>query len=217
MALSRLLTAIFSDEVLKDRRNTEAVEVGSGLIVAARVIEHKPPSTQPFEEVHAAIEKRLVLREAARLAAEEGRRLLEELKQGKPATVAWSPPQRVSADDPKGLPEPVLRQAFRMDASKLPAFSGTDSPQGAYVLLRLDRIVEADNLPPEKAKALSEQLRSVLAQEVMSSYIASIKQKAGVKINLEHLKKGDDSAPPPAPTPSDRPARGRARSVLRRR
>jgi peptidyl-prolyl cis-trans isomerase D len=185
----RLLNAIFSDEVLKDRRNTEAVEVATGLIVAARIIEHKAPSTQPFEEVRAALEKRLALREAARLAAEEGRRLLEELKQGKPAKVAWSPSQRVSSDDPKGLPEPVLRQVFRMDASKLPAYNGVDSPRGAYVLLRLDRVVETDKIPPEKAKALSDQMRSGLAREVLSSYIASIKQRAGVKINGELLEK----------------------------
>src|SRR5882672_3837247 len=84
---ARLLNAIFADEVLKDRRNTEAVEVASGTIVAARIVEYKASSTQPFEEIRTAIEKRLVLREAARLAAEEGRRLLEELRQGKPAKV----------------------------------------------------------------------------------------------------------------------------------
>ena len=185
----RLLNAIFSDEVLKDRRNTEAIEVATGTIVAARIIEHKASSIQPLEEVRAALEKRLALREAARLAAEEGRRLLEDLKQDKPAKVAWSPSQRVSSDDPKGLPEPVLRQLFRMDASKLPAYAGVDSPRGAYVLLRLDRVVETEKIPPEKAKALSEQMRSGLAREILSSYITSIKQKAGVKINGELLEK----------------------------
>ena len=90
---------MFSEDVLKNKRNTEAVEVAPGTIVAARVIEHKPASVRPFEEVKAAIEKKLVLREAARLAAQEGKGKLELLKQGKdaPADV-----ERPAARQPRG-------------------------------------------------------------------------------------------------------------------
>lgn len=186
----RLLTAIFSDEVLKDRRNTEAVEVASGTLVAARVIESKPASTQPFEELRAGLEKRLALLEAARLAAEEGRRQLEELRQGKPVKAAWSAPRLVSRDD-KELPEPVLRQAFRADVSKLPVYAGVDSPRGAFVLLRVTRVQEDANIPPERAKALAEQLRMLQGQEALVAYVASLRQKAGVKINKEALEKKD--------------------------
>ena len=202
----RLLNAIFSDEVLKDRRNTEAVEAGPGLLVAARVIEHRPASIRSFEEVRAGLEKRLASREATRLAGEEGSRQLEALRQGKPATVEWSASQLVSREDSKGLPEPVLLQAFRMDASKLPAYSGMDSPRGSYVLLRVSRVQEAGDIPPERLKAVTDQLRMVLGQEALSTYLASLRQKAGVKINREFLDKRDESAPGPAPAPSDRPA-----------
>ena len=94
----RLLAAVFSDEVLRNKRNTEAIEVAPGTLVAARVVEHRPETVQPFEEVRAALEKRLALRAAARLAVEEGRRLLGELKQGKSVQVAWSAPQIASRD-----------------------------------------------------------------------------------------------------------------------
>jgi peptidyl-prolyl cis-trans isomerase D len=186
----KLIAAIFSDEVLKDRRNTEAVEVASGTMVSARVIEAKPSSIQPFEEVRAGLEKRLALREAARLAAEEGRRKLEELKQGKPVKIAWSAPQLVDRND-RNIPEPVLRQAFRMDASKLPVYAGVDSPRGAFVLLRVTKVQEDANIPPEKAKALAEQLRNLQGQEALVAYVASLKQKAGVRISKEMLEKKD--------------------------
>jgi peptidyl-prolyl cis-trans isomerase D len=185
----RLLNAIFSDEVLKDRRNTEAIEAGPGLLVAARVIEHKPSSIQPFEEVRGGLEKKLALREATRLAVEEGRRQLEALRQGKPATVAWSAPLLVSREGAKDLPEPVLRQAFRMDASKLPAYAGVDGPRAAYVLLRVTRVQEAGDIPPERLKSISDQLRQVLGEEALSAHLASLKQKAGVTINKEQLEK----------------------------
>jgi peptidyl-prolyl cis-trans isomerase D len=98
----RFLQAVFSEDVLKNKRNTEAIEVAPGTIVAARVIEHKAASIRPFEEVKDAIEKKLTLREAVRLAAQDGKGKLDLLRQGKDAPVTWGAPQLVSRSDPKG-------------------------------------------------------------------------------------------------------------------
>jgi peptidyl-prolyl cis-trans isomerase D len=202
----RLLAAIFSDEALKSRRNTEEAEVAPGVLVAARVVEHKPAAVQPFEEVRGAIEKRLAFLEAGRLAAAEGRRLLGELKQGKSVQVTWSAPQLVSRMDRKALPDPVTRQAFRMDVSTLPAYAGVETLPGTYYLLRVTRVQEAENIPPERVLAIAEEMRQALAQETLMAYLASLRQKAGVKINKEFLEKKEEGAPAPASTPSDRPA-----------
>jgi len=185
----RLLSAIFSEEALKSRRNTEEVEVATGVLVAARVVEHRPTAVQPFEEVGAAIEKRLALLEAARLAATEGRRLLGELKQGKSVQIAWSAPQVVSRADRKALPDPVTRQAFRMDVSTLPAYAGVDTLTGTYFLLRITRVQEAGTIPPEKVRAIAEELRQALVQETIMAHVASLRQKAGMKINKEVIEK----------------------------
>ena len=203
----RLLAAVFSDEVLRNKRNTEAIEVAQGTLVAARVVEHKPESVQPFEEVRAALEKRIALRAAGRLAVEEGRRLLGELTQGKSVQIAWSAPQIASRAEFRNIPEPVLRQAFRLDTSKLPAYAGVENPQLDYTLVRVTRVQEAADLPPEKASELAGALRQVLAQEAMAAHLATLKQKAGVTINKEFLEKKEDSAPPPpSSTTPDRPA-----------
>ncbi len=185
----RLLAAVFSDEVLRNKRNTEAIEVARGTLVAARVVEHKPESVQPFEEVRAALEKRIALRAAGRLAVEEGRRLLGELAQGKSVQIAWSAPQIASRAEFRNIPEPVLRQAFRLDTSKLPAYAGVENPQLDYTLVRVTRVQEAADLPPEKASELAGALRQVLAQEAMAAHLATLKQKAGVTINKEFLEK----------------------------
>jgi peptidyl-prolyl cis-trans isomerase D len=185
----RLLAAVFSDEVLRNKRNTEAIEAAPGTLVAARVVEHKPESVQPFEEVRAALEKRIALRAAGRLAVEEGRRLLGELTQGKSVQIAWSAPQIASRAEFRNIPEPVVRQAFRLDTSKLPAYAGVENPQVEYTLVRVSRVQEAGDLPPEKAGEISGALRRVLAQEAMAAYVAALKQKSGVTINKEFLEK----------------------------
>jgi len=196
--------------VLRNKRNTEAIEVAPGTLVAARVIEHKPESTQPFEQVRAALEKRIALRAASRLAVEEGRRLLGELTQGKTVEIAWSAPQVASRTEFRNIPEPVVRQAFRLDASKLPAYAGVENLQLEYTLIRVTRVQEAPELPPEKASELAGALRQILAQEAMTAYIAALKQKAGVTINKDVLEKREDGAPSPAPVSRpDRPTPSR--------
>jgi hypothetical protein len=112
------------------------------------------------------------------------------LKQGKPAKAAWSAPVLVARDADKGLPEAVVRQAFRVGTDKLPAYTGTEDGRG-YTLVRVSRVEQAAKMAPEKAKGLEEQVRALLSQETLAAYVASLKQKAGVKINKEQLDKKD--------------------------
>jgi peptidyl-prolyl cis-trans isomerase D len=185
----KVLQAVFSEDVLKNKRNTEIIEAGPSTLVAARVIEHKPAEIQPFEAVQSTIEKKLVMREATRLAAEEGKATLELLKSGKDANTAWSAPQLISRSEHKGLPETVVRQAFRVDASKLPVYAGVENPQGGYVVVKVTRLLDAQEIAPEQRQAFTESLRRILGQEELTAYVADLKQKAGVKINKEHLER----------------------------
>jgi len=187
----RLLAAVFSEEVLRGKRNTEAIEVAPATLVAARVVEHKPESVVAFDEVRVALENRLALRAASRLSVEEGRRLLAELNGGKSVQVAWSKPQLATRAEFKDIPEPVVRQAFRLDASRVPAYTSVENPQLGYTLVRVSAVQEAADLPPEKIDEIANSLRRILAQEAMTAHLASLKQKAGVTINKELLERKD--------------------------
>ena len=59
LANPKLLGALFSEDALKARRNTDAIEVSPGVLVSARVIEHQAAAQRTFEEVRASIERRL--------------------------------------------------------------------------------------------------------------------------------------------------------------
>ncbi|HZM44472.1 MAG TPA: SurA N-terminal domain-containing protein [Burkholderiales bacterium] len=185
----RLLQAVFSEDVLKNKRNTEAVEVAPGTIVAARVIEHKPASVRPFEEVKGLIEKKLVLREAVRLAAQEGKSKLDSLKQGKETSAAWGAPQLVTRSDLKGLPETVVRQAFKVDAAALPAYAGVADPEGSYTILKITRVIDVQDIPADRREAFAEALRRTRGQEELTAYVASLRQKTGVKISKDVMEK----------------------------
>src|SRR5712691_10366918 len=78
----RLLAALFADDSIKNRRNTEAVETAPSVLVSARVLNHKPPSQRPFDEVKGDIAKQLAQQEALALARRQGAERLEQLKKG---------------------------------------------------------------------------------------------------------------------------------------
>lgn len=185
----KLLDAIFSDDVLLNKRNSEAVEVSQGTIVAARVIEHKPAAMRPFDEVKSEIEKKLVQTRAAQLAAQEGRKQLEALRQGKDAQVSWNAPQVVSRTDPQGYPPPILRQVFKANTEKLPSYTGVEAPNGGYMLLKVTRVIEPEKIDRAQQKSLSEGLAQVLGEEQFTAYVTSLKQKADVSLNKDLIER----------------------------
>jgi peptidyl-prolyl cis-trans isomerase D len=185
----KLIQAIFSDDVLVNKRNTEAIEVAPGTIVGARVVEHKPSAVQPLTDVKEAIEKKLVQTRASQLAAQEGRQQLEQLRQGKSPELSWDAPQLVSRGDPKGMPEPVLRQVFKADESKLPSYTGVEAPGGGYVLLKVTRIVDPQKTDRAQAKSLADGLAQVVGEEQFNAYLVSLKAKAKVKLEKDQFEK----------------------------
>ncbi|OYZ39391.1 MAG: peptidylprolyl isomerase, partial [Methylotenera sp. 24-45-7] len=134
----KFVNAVFSPESLKERRNTEAVEVSANNLVAARVVDYKPSAPKPFEEVKAGIEGLLKLEAAAKLAQAKGDAALKALKQGQePAGIEWIPEVTVDRKNAQGLTQLAMTQIFKTDISKLPAYSGLADNQQGYLLVKV--------------------------------------------------------------------------------
>lgn len=185
----KLLQAVFSEDAVKNKRNSEVIDVGNNTLVAARVIEYKPASLRAFEEVSAEIKKRLTQQRAAQIAASQGRDLLAKLKQGEAAALTWSEAKLVSRENAQGYAGPVLAEVFKADVGKLPAYAGTENPQGGFVLLKITRVVDGEAADVAKRKAASEELRRLVGQEELDAYVASLRLKADVKVQQDRLEK----------------------------
>lgn len=187
----KLVAALFSDDALKNRRNTEAVEVAPNTLMSARVVEHKPATMEPLESVAPAIEKLLLRQEAAKLAAKDGEEKLARLARGEAVVLPWSPVRTVSrAHAPNLVPE-SLRAIFKPDATaKLPAHAGTTIP-GGYALYRISGIkpyAEGEGAEPPRAQKLRQQYAQIVAQEEFAAWIAALKQRYPVEINKAALE-----------------------------
>ena len=65
-----LRAALFSNDVLVERRNTESVEVRPGLFVSARILAHEPSKPLPLSAVAGKIKSDLQARKASELAGQ---------------------------------------------------------------------------------------------------------------------------------------------------
>jgi peptidyl-prolyl cis-trans isomerase D len=180
----KIMALIFSDEVLKDHRNTEAVEVSPNNLVAARLIEYKPAAPRSFDEVKAGIESLLKLEAAAKLAKAKGEAALKDLKAGKAVTgIEWIPDVTVDRKNAQGLTDLAMNLAFKTNAAKLPAYSGVaDSKQG-FLLLKVLK-VEAGLAGNADAEQLAKnELSAALSSEYLAAYKQSLRLKAKVTVN----------------------------------
>ena len=187
----KLLQAMFGEDAVKNKRNTEVVDVGNNTLVSARVLEYKPAAVRPLEEVRAEIVKLLTRQQATALAAKQGREILAKLKQGSD-DIAWGATRLVSretAQSAQGYTGPAIGEIFKADATKLPAYVGYENPQGGFVLVKITRIVDTDTFDAAKRKAAADELRQLVAQEELNAYVASLKLKADVKVQQDRLGK----------------------------
>lgn len=183
----KLLAALFSSDALNSKRNTDAIEVATGTLVAARVLEHQPAAQRKLDEVKDEIAALLQRQEAAELARKDGEAKLEQLRKGGAAAgVKWGPPMTVSRRDPQKLPGEVLRPVMAADTSKLPAYVGLPAGDAGYMLVRVSKVVEGD---PKQGGDPLPRAAGLAGAAQFDAYLASLRKQADISVNPSNLEK----------------------------
>jgi len=181
---AKMLQAIFSDEVVKNKRNTAAIEVTPNVLVAARILEYKPASVRPFIEVQEAIRQKLLRQKAIEFAVKQGKSLLEQLQGGGKPALSWGATQDVTRAKHGSLDFGLVRQIFQADDSTLPKFVGAEDAQNGFVLVRIDAVKAGEDFNDAKRTRYAQQLRQLTGEEMSRDYLADARQQATIKVNL---------------------------------
>ncbi|MBK8073605.1 MAG: SurA N-terminal domain-containing protein [Ramlibacter sp.] len=159
LANPKLLAALFSSDVVQNKRNTEAVETGASQLVSARIAQYQPARTLPFAEVRERVRERLLAARGAELARKDGQEKLAAWKAA-PATAGLPEAVVVSRAETRKLPAKVVDAALRADPTVLPAWVGVDLGAQGYAVVRVNEV-----LPREvPAAAAAAQDRAQYAQ-----------------------------------------------------
>ncbi|HRL77003.1 MAG TPA: SurA N-terminal domain-containing protein [Candidatus Accumulibacter phosphatis] len=186
---AKALAAIFSDDSIRNKRNTEAIEVAPNTLLAARVVEHRPASVRPFETVKADIEAALKAQGEAALARSAGEARLAELRQGSADPLSWTPVRKLSRQDARQLPPAAAKAIFSADVQKLPAYVGAEAADAGYVLYKIVKVTQPERLDEARRQALQREYGMILGQEDFAAYLAGLRQRYKIDINKAALER----------------------------
>ena len=178
---AKLLKVLFAADALKNKRNTEAVEVAPSTLVSAHVVDYKPTARRPLKEVEAAVRERVTVAEAAQLAKKAGEAKLAQLKAADDVS-GFAAAKTVTRAKNDGLPAKGFEAVMKADITKLPALVGADLGEQGYAVYHINKVAQAEKVDKARRDAEQQQITNALAQQEMLAYINVLKGKAKVKI-----------------------------------
>jgi len=181
LANAKFLAALFAEDSIEKKRNTEAIEVAPNTLVSGRIAQYAPAHTLPFAEVKDQVRQRVVAARAAELAKKEGMDKLAAWK-ANPAAASLPSAVTVSRQEASDLPGQVIDAALHADPAALPAFAGVDlGPQG-YAVVKVNKIVPRQAPAPEAAQQERDQYEQWWASAETLAYYNLLKDRFKVQI-----------------------------------
>jgi peptidyl-prolyl cis-trans isomerase D len=190
LANEKLLSALFSDESIKNQRNTEAIEVKPDTFVSARIVEHKPATAQSLMVVKDQIVEKLKRQMAQAKAIEEGQEKLARLQETGESgddNSSWGDVKQISYMQPQGLDHETLGVIFKVETSNLPAYTGSINPEGGFNLIRINKVIEPESIEKTKLDNFGKQLQQMITQEEMSSYLTMLRKRYEVRVKQDNF------------------------------
>jgi peptidyl-prolyl cis-trans isomerase D len=187
---AKFLKALFTADALKSKRNIEAVEVAPSVLVAGRVIEHKPASTMPLAQVEAAIRESVIREEAGKLAKKAGEAKIAAAK-ASGDVAGFGDVKVVSRGKAPAIAPAAVDAVLKADVTKLPAFVGVSVPGAGYAVYRIGKVAQPAQPDAARRKSEQEQIGNIMAQQEMLSYVEALKVKAKTKIKGKTTKVAD--------------------------
>lgn len=177
----KVLKALFSEESVQKKRNTEAVQVAPNTLVAARIVDYRPATVRKFEEVEAKVREGYIAQQAAELARKDGEARLEALKKADSAD-GFGAVQTVSRAKADGVPPKAVEAVMRADATKLPAVVGVDLGADGYAVYRISKVSQPAQANPAQRQAEAQQLSQLAGQADLQAFYESLKARSKVKL-----------------------------------
>lgn len=195
----KVLAAAFSDNVLKQRNNSDLIQIDNQTLMVLRIAEYKPAVPQPLAEVRPNIEKFLKQQAAQKTAATLGQQIQEQMKKGVPASqlatknkLSWVQKQNVDLAA-KDIPKEILNLVFDQSApesSDKPAIDGKALRDGSYAVVALNAVVVGNASSSDAASRSTQQkqMDTQFGALDYDLYLADQMNTAKIKYEIETKK-----------------------------
>jgi peptidyl-prolyl cis-trans isomerase D len=186
----KILSAAFSDEVLKEGRNSEMLEISDTHLVVLRIKEHQVASVQALDKVKARIKDNLLQEYAGKKAQEVTSDILARLQKNENIeSVAKRYPETTwnktgwikrKAELKSKLSTSIRQHVFAMpkpEAAKT-SWDKITLPTGSQAVIALFKVEETD-----KGEADSERVLQIMSKADYASFVQYLKSQADISIS----------------------------------
>ena len=184
LANAAFLEALFAADSIDNKRNTDAVDLGSNEMVAGRVVSYQPAKQLSFDEVADQVKVLFVAQQAAVLARQAGEAKLAAWKADASKAQGLLPAVTISRDNPMGMPAAVLNAALQAKTDALPAWEGVSLGDAGYAIVKVNKIVEQTQRSADLDRQASLQYVQLTSTAEGAAYYEMLKKKFDVQIKV---------------------------------
>jgi peptidyl-prolyl cis-trans isomerase D len=181
-ASMKFTQALFGNEAVTQKRNTETITLKDNKLVAGRVLAHRPAALQALDDVQPKVKEQLANVRAAELARQNGLARLAVLRAA-PSTTMAEAPQTVSRSQTAGLPKEAIDAVLNASATSLPTVLGIDLKNQGYLVAKLNKVLtERDPVAQADPKQTQDEHTKMWAQAEEKAYVEALKTRFKAKI-----------------------------------
>lgn len=197
-ANQKLLQVAFSNDVLKQKYNSEPIEISVNHLVVVRLKEHEPETQKSLDEVKSEISKLLIKQAASAKAEEAGKETVKNLKQGSESTsvakklgLEWKAKAYITRTENKlsrDLVDAVFKQKKPVEGKV--STNGIKLNTGDYVVYQLFNVKNPDvtKIADAEKKKFTSELSSLYSNAEYDKYLTSLKNQADILIFAENIE-----------------------------
>lgn len=191
----KVLDAAFSDDLLKDGKNSQGIALADGSTVWVHIKHHEPARLKPLAEISASVRNNLLIEKAGAKAKAVADAVAKALAAGKTlAEVAasekltWQDLPDATRRSPVPLPE-ILRVAYRLPrpaVGKLSADSFAAGP--SHVVVAVSKVSEGASVPVADLAQMRNVLSENRSQQEFQDYVRSLRESGKVVVLAKDAK-----------------------------
>ena len=182
LANPKVVQALFGDDALKNKRNTEAVQTSPGVFVSARVVTFHPAQIMPYKDVAAEVKRQVSQRAAEKLAIAAAAEKFAALEKDPKTASGFASPIWISRNKPANLVGPALDDVMSINPDKFPAVVSVSNPGVGATLYRVDQVRQPSGVDAKVHKAQAQQIQALAAQSEFAGFMSYWRDAAGVKV-----------------------------------
>jgi peptidyl-prolyl cis-trans isomerase D len=171
LANPKFLDALFAGDAIRNKRNTEAIEVAPSTLVSGRVVKYEAARQLPLADVKVQVRERVVVAQAAALTRKAGEARLAELRAAPSVTMSEAA-VTLSRANARVLKAPV---------ATLPTYVGVPLGDQGYAVVKIAKVLGRDPVTADTARAQS-QYAQAWGDAESQAYYNALKSRFKVEI-----------------------------------